>query len=646
MLNLPGQSLSHYHILEQLGEGGMAIVYKALDTRLEREVAIKVIRTDKLAPSALAKTIKRFEREAKALAKLTHPNIIPITDYGERDGTPYLVMAYIPGGTLKARMKGHPIPWRDAARILAPVARALEHAHQQNIVHRDVKPSNILITRDGQPMLSDFGVAKVLEDEVTMDLTGTGVGIGTPEYMAPEQGTSHNLDARVDVYSLGVVFYEMVTGRRPYVADTPFAIMLKKNSEPLPRPTSFVPNLPSAVEYHLLKALARDPANRFQTMGEMAASLEDFAAGKLTPVKPQVEEKTVTIPAGKRKNWIPLLGAGFVGMLCFAALVTGGLLAIRWLGVGSGSAPTEVSVAASSETGSARVASPTFTESAAAVPVVSATPEPPTSTPTTDPFAENISPVDGMTLVYVPEGEFRMGGNISRFDQAKPEHAVYLDAFWIDKTEVTNAMFTQFANQTGYVGELEKQGVTWFYNGTWYTKGGAGWRNPFGPNTSLGGRDDYPVIQVTWNDAVAYCQWARRRLPTEAEWEKAARGPDDFLYPWGNTEPSGGLANYDNRIGDIVAVGSYPGNISPYGALDMAGNVYEWVADWFSISYYGSSPSSNPLGPSSGKYRVMRGGSWQLEGERLHTYDREVSAPGSGNSNLGFRCATTNLIFP
>jgi len=331
MSSLIGQSIGRYHILEQLGEGGMAIVYKALDERLEREIAIKVIRTDKLVPSALAKTIKRFEREAKALAKLTHPNIVPITDYGERDGTPYLVMTYIPGGTLKAQMKGLPIPWREAARILAPIARALENAHQQNVIHRDVKPSNILITQNGQPMLSDFGVAKVLEDKETMELTGTGVGIGTPEYMAPEQGTSHRLDARVDVYSLGVVFYEMVTGRRPYVADTPLAIMLKKNSEPLPHPSSFVSGLPRAVEYHLLKALARDPANRFQTMGEMAASLEDFAVGKLTLVKPPEVDNTVTVTTGNRKKWTPLLGVGFVGMLCLAALVMGGGLAIQML---------------------------------------------------------------------------------------------------------------------------------------------------------------------------------------------------------------------------------------------------------------------------------------------------------------------------
>ncbi len=373
MTDLTGQPISHYHILEQLGEGGMAIVYKALDTRLEREVALKVIRTEKLVPATMDKTLKRFEREAKALAKLNHPHIVSVTDYGEQDGKPYLVMPYLPGGTLKKHLSGKPIPWQDAARLLAPIARALDYAHQQGIVHRDVKPSNILITQSGQPMLSDFGVAKILETEETLDLTGTGVGIGTPDYMAPEQGFGHSTDARMDVYALGVVFYEMVTGRRPYQADTPMAIMLKKNTEPLPRPTAFVPSLPRAVENHLIKALARDPSNRFQTMGEMAVSLDAFAQGKLPFIEP-----TTTIEIRPRKNWTIWIGAGLVGLLCLAALATGGLFAVRMLGSTPGSTPTEF-VTAPPEAGPAPVKPSTPTDS-----FISYTPtiELPTVTPT------------------------------------------------------------------------------------------------------------------------------------------------------------------------------------------------------------------------------------------------------------------------
>ncbi len=214
--DLIGKSLSRYHILEQLGEGGMAIVYKAFDTRLEREVAVKVIRMERLAPEIAEKTFKRFDREAKALAKLNHPNIMRIIDYGEHEGYPYLVMEYLSGGTLKRRTESaQPMPWEQAVDILIPVAEALNYAHEKNIIHRDVKPSNILLNDTGLPMLTDFGIAKIMEEDVTMDLTGTSVGIGTPEYMAPEQGLGKPADARTDIYSLGIVFYELITGRKP-----------------------------------------------------------------------------------------------------------------------------------------------------------------------------------------------------------------------------------------------------------------------------------------------------------------------------------------------------------------------------------------------------------------------------------------------
>ncbi|MGC9025768.1 MAG: serine/threonine-protein kinase, partial [Chloroflexia bacterium] len=238
-----GQSVGRYHIVEQLGEGGMATVYKAYDTRLEREVALKVIRRGAFPPEQLERILRRFEREAKALARLTHPNIVGLIDYGEYEGSPYLVMEYLPGGTLKKLLEaraGRPLPWEEAVRLLLPIARALHFAHRQGFIHRDVKPSNILITESGEPMLSDFGIAKLLETEETT-LTGTGVGVGTPEYMAPEQGLGRKVDARADVYALGVVLYELVTGRKPYTADTPMAVLLKQATEPLPRPRAYVP---------------------------------------------------------------------------------------------------------------------------------------------------------------------------------------------------------------------------------------------------------------------------------------------------------------------------------------------------------------------------------------------------------------------
>jgi len=273
MTDLTNQSIGRYHILEQLGQGGMATVYKAYDTRLEREVAVKVIRKEAFPPEQLERIFKRFEREAKVLAHMVHPNIVKIYDTGEYSGSPFLVMEYLPGKTLKDQMN-RPIDYRQAARLLAPIAQALHYAHQRGILHRDVKPSNILLMEDKTPILTDFGIAKLLEGEEGHTLTGTGIGVGTPEYMAPEQGLGKEVDGRADMYGLGVVLYEMVTGRKPYEAETPLAVLLKQVNDPLPRPKQFIPDLPDEVERVIFKALAKKPEDRYETMAVFAAALE------------------------------------------------------------------------------------------------------------------------------------------------------------------------------------------------------------------------------------------------------------------------------------------------------------------------------------------------------------------------------------
>ncbi len=275
MPELTGKTLGTYQILEQLGEGGMATVYKAYDLKLERHVAIKVIRTDKKTSENF---LKRFEREAKTLAKLAHPNIVGILDYGEQEGVPYLVMEYVPGGTLADRL-GRVFSVEETAGLLLPVARALENAHQQGILHRDVKPSNIMITATGEPMLSDFGLAKILEEKEGQKLTTTGVGIGTPAYMAPEQVKGEHCDGRTDEYSLGIVFYEMVTGRTPYQATTPMAVAVKHISDPLPDPHKFKADLSDEAVAFLKKVLTKEPENRFPDMAAVARALTWLAKG-------------------------------------------------------------------------------------------------------------------------------------------------------------------------------------------------------------------------------------------------------------------------------------------------------------------------------------------------------------------------------
>jgi len=278
MPNLTGQSIGRYHILEQLGEGGMATVYKAYDTRLERNVAFKVLRTGLFGSEIIEQILKRFEREAKSLAKLSHSNIVNILDYGEYGNSPYLVMEYLPGGTLKQRL-GQQILWQEAIQTLLPIAQGLAYAHRHNVIHRDVKPANILLKEENIPVLTDFGIAKLLEGVEGHTLTASGVGIGTPEYMAPEQGIgASTIDARADIYSLGIVLYEMITGRKPYIADTPMAVVLKQMTDPLPRPMDFVPDLPEEVEHILLKALSKEPDGRYQNMDAMIGAMENLFA--------------------------------------------------------------------------------------------------------------------------------------------------------------------------------------------------------------------------------------------------------------------------------------------------------------------------------------------------------------------------------
>ena len=318
MNNLIGQSIGRYHILEQLGEGGMAVVYKAYDTHLECEVAVKVLRTDNLAPIVFENALKRFTHESKILAKLTHPNIIKVIDFGEFQNIPYLVMTYIPGGTLKQIM-GKPVPYSEAAKILIPIADALQYAHDHQAIHRDVKPSNILISESGNPLLTDFGIAKILDLEAGQTITATGVGIGTPEYMAPEQGLGHHVDNRVDIYSLGVVFYELVTGHKPYTADTPMAVILKQSTEPLIKPSYFVKNIPKLVEEVLFKALNKNPDYRYKSMLEFENALKRICNKNNNSIKIQISSsksknnsditKDDSLLRGKKSHSIPLLNS-------------------------------------------------------------------------------------------------------------------------------------------------------------------------------------------------------------------------------------------------------------------------------------------------------------------------------------------------
>ena len=254
---------------------------------------------------------------------------------------------------------------------------------------------------------------------------------------------------------------------------------------------------------------------------------------------------------------------------------------------------------------------------ATVVPTIAPTRISATSTPNID--SVKVSEKDGKKLLYVPAGKFTMGSE-NGDDNEKPVHVVSLDAFWIDQTEITNGMYARCVNDSecDVPGSKESLTRTNYYGEAKY--------------------NNYPVIFVDWNMAKTYCEWAGRRLPTEAEWEKAARGAEAFIYPWGNAMADKDLLNFNDFVGDTTEVGIYPNGASPYGALDMAGNVWEWVNDWFAPDYYRNSPESNPPGPSTGRTHVLRGGSWNLNDDLVRSTYRGTH-PSEPNLGIGFRCA-------
>jgi len=629
-----GRDVGRYHIIEPLGEGGMAAVYKAYDTRLERDVAIKFIRLHSIPPDQKERLLIRFDREAKRMAKFTHPNIVAIIDYGEYEGVPYLVMPFLAGGTLKEKLKAlgvKPMPYQEAAGLLAPVARALEYAHEQDTIHRDVKPANILLTNKGQPMLTDFGVAKILDVEEGQTLTGTGVGVGTPKYMAPEQW-KNQVTERTDIYALGVVFFEMVTGRVPYDAETPAGVLEKQLTEPLPRPRVINPILPEEVERVLFKALAKDPQERYNIIGVFAKALERLAQESVVESS---EPSTATVwgdegGAGVTQRVASVSGVKPAkGKAHYGWLILGGMILIVMLGI----LTWEAALLLDRGGGGFLTFRGSSTQSVATKPIdvsinqnANLIPSPVQLfeiTPDTNAFHE--SRKDKGEMAYVPAGIIQMGSEDGEADE-RPVHAVDIDGYWIDKTEVTNGNYTRCVAD----GSCSAPHVIGSFTRTSY----------YGNSKYV----DYPVINVDWEQSRAYCAWAGGRLPSESEWEKAARGTDERTFSWGEGIDCG-KANYRGKngekhcVGDTTKVGSYPSGASPYGLLDMTGNVWEWVNDWYVEDYYSNSPGKNPPGPSSGKYHVWRGGSWD-------NVEREVRAagrgryyrPGEWSPFLGFRC--------
>ena len=409
--DLIGKTLGQYEIVDEIGIGGMASVYRAFQASINRHVAIKVL------PTQFARDpnfVKRFQNEAQAIAGLEHLHILPLYDFGAQDGYTYMVMRYVTGGTLEDLMLGERMPIERAVQIVADIARALDYAHQQGVVHRDIKPSNILIDEQGEPLLTDFGIAKMLEGTDATRLTGTGTVLGTPDYMAPEQAEDVEIDGRADIYSLGVVLYELLTGQPPYQAKTPLAVVMMHVRDPLPLPRTIEPNIPEILEQIVVKAMAKDPNDRYQTIGEMEQDLrlalrvvDPNATGVLPPMTTIAMEmasstapSTEAQPAAVQPEAASGSGGKFIWMaLVVVLLIIGGGAFAFFGGLFSGGTLTPQPVAVEEATATpTNTALPTATDAPTNTPTFTVQP---TDIPTDTPTVEN-TPTEAATPTPEP----------------------------------------------------------------------------------------------------------------------------------------------------------------------------------------------------------------------------------------------------
>lgn len=669
----PGSSLlkGKYRIERHLGRGGFGSVYLARDTLLGEQVAVK-----ELVPGLVGddSALKRFLIEAKTTLRLAYPHLVHTRDVFAEGSNYYMVMEYMPGGSLEDRLKQQKkVSPEEAVRIVAEVCEGLAYAHAQGVVHCDLKPGNILFGADGEAKVADFGVAHVSEQMLTRTWTTSGSFMaGTLPYMSPEQADGVRDDPRIDIYALGAILYRALTGRAYLEFDernTPraqFNNMQRIITEQPQPPSTYDRRIPAWLDAVVLKAVAKRPEDRHASAGEMRSTLMRGEAGAAVPSAPETNPPAQGVLPAARSMFSRQPRAlvwALAGAACIVAVaLIVGLVAMfggRPRG-GQDGTPAATLVAKVQETLlPTRTALPptrtsipptdtpllteTLVPQTATLAPPTVTRIPPTAMPTPKTPQAGTTQTrakDGMVMVYVPAGNFLMGStdaDKSAAGDEKPQHTVYLDAFWIDRTEVTNAQYHTCV----------AEGVCWAP--TTCDRGD--------PTYGDASKADHPVVCVSWDDAQTYCQWAGARLPIEAEWEKAARGADGRILPWGNDFDCHKGNFDDEQVVDPYVVpggpncdgyaqtapaGSYPAGASPYGVMDMAGNVFEWVSDWYDSGYYSRSPDHNPRGPESGQYRVLRGGSWHDNWNLTRTANRYNPDPASRVYDIGFRCGATS----
>jgi serine/threonine-protein kinase len=603
---------NRYRLLRQIGGGGMSQVYLAEDTRLPgRRCAIKEVTPTRLPPQDRGWALRAFQQEAHMLSHLQHIGLTTITDFFPEGGNWYLVMDYVEGETLDARLQREPngrLSLQETSSIVGQLCDVLECLHEQTplVIFRDLKPGNVMLTPTGQVKLIDFGIARFFKPGRTRDT----VNLGTPGYASPEQyGGLGQSDPRSDVYSLGVLLHQMLTGFDPTTLPMQ-----------LPAARTLNPSLPLGIEAVIQRATQTQAHLRFKSVRDFRQAL---FASNLVPAQPSPS----LTPAPGILATILANHQLKVGIVAVGALLglTAVFIAVLMLRPPPGPAIPTPNIRTTTVSMPGSISSPTSSV--------------PTQRPTVPP-APTVTPTPLPDWVQIPAGNFIRGSTESQiqfainqlcptyksvedawcknspFDRERQNSGtVSVGAFYIDKYEVTNAQYIECFK----VGKCQSP----------RTSG----QNPRKDYFADPGRANYPVIYVTWFDANTYCQWSGGRLPTGDEWEKAARGTDGRLWPWGNQPPTDetnfrppsqtAVKEEEPYLagGDLKPVGSFPADASVYGVMDMAGNVMEWVDSWYE--------------PSK---REFRGGSWNTIVITTRAASRRGVEPNVATFDIGFRC--------
>jgi dienelactone hydrolase len=672
MTLVPDQMLSHYRIAEKIGQGGMGVVWRAVDTRLDRDVAIKVLPPG-LTDAAELRT--RFEQEAKLAAAVSHPNIATVYDVGNEQGVTFMVMELIRGDTLRTRVTGGPMQVGETVHIATGIAAGLAHAHSAGVIHRDLKPDNVALTADGVPKILDFGLGKLVQETrgqelnqlsqaatVTPDVTRQGQVVGTLDYMSPEQLQSQVVDGRSDVFSFGVMLWEMLSSKAPFHGESGLDTVTAILRDAPPPLSEIRHDVPRELETILRRCLEKDPANRYASGSDLHTALATLGSGLAAPstgISTAIRRPRVLIPVSLIVLMFVAL-AGWAGLRASKANWARTTLLPEVERLGHSGDPdaavnlleeaaryipddpriqqlrTRLTIPLSLDTDppGAQIFIRAYgaperpwrllgTAPLTEIPVPFTALLFKVSKPGYTPFLGAASPDVQMHFELVPSDQgpaemVRVPAGGTGFGGAE---TVQLEPFWLDRHEITNAQYKEFIDAGGYQDptywtepildeaglEIPRQEARQRFQDSTGRPGPSGWAVGNYPTNEA----DHPVGGVSWYEAAAYASWAGKSLPTVFHWQRAAELSyfSDILT----------ASNFDGQ--GPAPVGSYQG-IGPFGTYDMAGNVREWclnrVAD----------------------HRYLLGGTWK---EPLYMYGQQTAVhPLDRSPGNGLRCMKTD----